>query len=111
VTRSGPYRWVRHPLYAGSTLMGVGLAVAARAPVVAVIVAAYLALMLTAAIRSEEAALRARFGPAYDEYARGAVDRSRRFSLARAWRNREYRAVLGLTVSFGLLALKTLWRE
>ena len=28
VTRSGPYRWLRHPLYAGSALIGAGLGVA-----------------------------------------------------------------------------------
>ena len=30
ITRSGPYRFVRHPLYLGSTLLGVGFALAAR---------------------------------------------------------------------------------
>src|SRR5688572_8091399 len=30
VTRSGPYRFLRHPLYAGSALIAVGVAVASR---------------------------------------------------------------------------------
>ena len=30
VTSSGPYRWVGHPLYLGSTVMGIGLAIACR---------------------------------------------------------------------------------
>ena len=61
------------------------------------IVAAYLAITLTAAIRSEEAFLRRTFGGDYDAYQRtGIVDTARRFSLARALANREYRAVAGL---------------
>ena len=32
VTASGPYRWFAHPLYVGSSVMGVGLAVASREP-------------------------------------------------------------------------------
>jgi hypothetical protein len=34
---------------------------------------------------------------------------TRRFSLARAMRNREYRAVLGLAAGFTLLAVKAWW--
>ena len=30
VTRSGPYRWTRHPLYLGSSLLAVGVIVASR---------------------------------------------------------------------------------
>jgi protein-S-isoprenylcysteine O-methyltransferase Ste14 len=107
VTKSGPYRLTGHPLYVGSSIIGIGLAVAANQVVVGTIVAAYLAVALSAAIRTEEAALRAKFGSEYREYrAGGVVDRSRRFSLARAVRNREYRAVIGLLVAALLLALK-----
>jgi protein-S-isoprenylcysteine O-methyltransferase Ste14 len=107
VTRSGPYRWFRHPLYVGSALMGIGVAVAANSLVAAAGIFVYLAVTMTAAVRTEEAFLRAKFGPEYDEYCRGesrAPDR--RFSVARAWRNREYRAVLGMGAVFAILALK-----
>ena len=74
---------------------------------VAVIVAAYLALTLTAAIRSEEAFLRRTFGGDYDAYKRtGIVDTARRFSLSRALANREYRAVAGLLAALLLMAWK-----
>jgi protein-S-isoprenylcysteine O-methyltransferase Ste14 len=107
VTASGPYRWFAHPLYVGSALMGAGLAVASDRASVAVIIGVYLATTLTAAIRSEEAFLRDRFGDAYRQYRdRGAVDRSRRFSLARALANREYRALIGLVVALLLLLVK-----
>ena len=32
---SGPYRFTRHPLYLGSTIIGVGLAIASASVVVA----------------------------------------------------------------------------
>ena len=107
VTASGPYRWVAHPLYVGSSVMGTGLAVASGRGIVAAIVAAYLALTLRAAIKSEEASLRRAFGDRYDRY-RDAdlVDMRRRFSLARAIANREHRAVIGLALAILLLALK-----
>src|SRR5690349_24932388 len=62
VTQSGPYRWFRHPLYVGSTLMGIGLAVAAGSVIVTALVLTYLAVTLTAAVRTEEAYLRTAFG-------------------------------------------------
>jgi protein-S-isoprenylcysteine O-methyltransferase Ste14 len=107
VTRSGPYRFVAHPLYLGSSVIGAGLAVASGRAVVAAIVAVYLAVTLTAAIRSEEAFLRRTFGGDYDAYKRtGVVDTARRFSLERALANREYRAVAGLLAALLLMALK-----
>ena len=108
VTVTGPYRFTRHPLYLGSTLIGVGVAVASSSFVVAVLVAGYLASTLTAAIRTEEAHLTQRFGNTYPEYRLGRTSgEPRRFSLARAMRNREYRAVAGLLAALMLLAWKT----
>jgi protein-S-isoprenylcysteine O-methyltransferase Ste14 len=106
VTRSGPYRFTRHPLYAGSTLMGAGFAVAAASWVVGTLVAGYLVTTLIIAIRTEEAYLRATFGDTYDRYAAGtAPDVRRRFSLDRALRNKEYRSVIGFTLaSLALIA-------
>lgn len=109
VTTSGPYRFTRHPLYLGSTVIGIGLAIAAANVPVAVVIGAYLAITLTAAIRTEEAHLTHKFGAAYPEYRDGrAVDVPRRFSAARALRNREYRAVIGLAAALALLLWKTL---
>src|SRR5262245_23986847 len=36
VTRSGPYRWTRHPLYVGSSLIALGVVIAARHPLVTI---------------------------------------------------------------------------
>lgn len=107
VTASGPYRWSAHPLYVGSSVMGAGLVIAANSAIAALLVAIYLVATLTAAIRSEEAFLRERFGDRYETYRRaGRVDRERRFTVRQALANREYRAVAGLAVVVLLLALK-----
>jgi protein-S-isoprenylcysteine O-methyltransferase Ste14 len=114
VTVSGPYRWVAHPLYVGSSVMGVGLGIASASITVAVLIAIYLLTTLTAAIKSEEAFLRRTFGDQYDLYRSGiaAQRRDRRaaaqrsFSVAQAIANREYRAVAGLGVAILLLIWK-----
>ena len=106
ITASGPYRWFAHPLYVGSSVMGAGLAIACASAAAFVLIAMYLGVMITAAVRNEEAFLRRTFGDRYDRYRQGRTA-SRPYSLAQAMRNREYRAVVGLAVAVGLLALKT----
>lgn len=107
VTASGPYGYTRHPLYLGSTLIGIGLSLASASPAVAVMAAAYLAITLTAAMRTEEAHLTDKFGGAYPAYRAGAAAAGgRRFSVERAMRNREYRAVAGLAAVLALFAWK-----
>jgi len=107
ITSSGPYRFVRHPLYLGSALLGVGFVAAAMSVPVAIVVVLYLGITLSAAIRTEEATLDERFGGAYTNYRDGAATPvARPFSLNRAVRNREYRAVMGLVAGFAVLV----WR-
>jgi protein-S-isoprenylcysteine O-methyltransferase Ste14 len=110
VTRSGPYRFTRHPLYAGSSIMALGVAIGTASWSVLALVALYMGATITAAIRTEEAFLRERFGDEYDAYAQSrapAIDRA--FSMDRAWRNREYRAMSGLAAAIALLAAKAAW--
>ncbi len=109
VTTSGPYRWMRHPLYVGSTLLGLGFAAAARHPVAAGLVVLYLAVSLSTAARFEEARLRAEHGDAYRRYAEGAAAAGdRRWSMARAARNREGQALAGALAALAFLGLKAL---
>lgn len=106
ITRTGPYRFLRHPLYVGSGLMAVGFLVACRSVAATLVVVAYMSVTLVAAIRTEEAALDQRFAGEYSAYRAGtAPAMSRRFSLARAVANREYRAVIGLAVGMSILYL------
>ena len=109
VTRSGPYRWTRHPLYVGSSVMALGVVIACRSVLVALIGVAYVGVTIPMAIRAEEAFLRRTFGSTYDLYRRDeAPPMLRRFSLANARRNREYRAALGLIGGFAILAARLL---
>lgn len=109
VTRTGPYRLVRHPLYLGSAIIGVGFMIATRNLWVALLVTAYLATTLLAAMRSEEAALDAKFEGEYSAYRDGRAEPvDRAFSFARLGANREYRAVAGLGLGLGLLYLRSL---
>jgi hypothetical protein len=107
VTNTGPYALTRHPLYAGSILMGLGFAIAANTAAVAVLVVAYLAITVTAAIRSEEAHLNDKFGGDYPAYREGTrAPGARGFSVERALRNREYRALVGFLAVLVLLAAR-----
>jgi protein-S-isoprenylcysteine O-methyltransferase Ste14 len=109
VTRSGPYRWTRHPLYIGSSIIAVGVVIASRSLVVALVGAAYVGITIPMAIRAEEAFLRRTFGATYDLYQRReAPPMARRFSLVNARRNREHRAVAGLIAGFAILAARLL---
>jgi len=109
VTTSGPYRWSRHPLYVGSSVLALGVVLAARSWLLAALAAVYMGSTITAAIRAEEAFLRRTFGDSYDRYARAEnAPAGRPFSGERAVRNKEYRAVGGVAAGFGLLALRLL---
>jgi protein-S-isoprenylcysteine O-methyltransferase Ste14 len=109
VTTTGPYRVTRHPLYLGSAIIGVGVAIASANAIVAALVLGYLVVTLTAAILTEESHLTQKFGAAYPEYREGrSAGAGRRFSVERVMRNREYRAVAGLTLAFALLWWKAM---
>jgi protein-S-isoprenylcysteine O-methyltransferase Ste14 len=108
VARTGPYKLMRHPLYVGSSIMGVGLAVAAWSVPVAVLVAAYLGITLTAAVRFEARELRQQFGADYQAYreGRGGSPAPRGFSFQQVIANREYRSAAGLVIGFALLWMR-----
>jgi protein-S-isoprenylcysteine O-methyltransferase Ste14 len=104
ITRSGPYRFARHPLYLGSALLGLGFIVAANNTAVAVLTILYLGFTLPAAARSEEAHLDEKFAGAYSDYRAGAMTPADRpYSWKRVVANREYQAVAGLAATFLVL--------
>src|SRR5262249_12065644 len=51
ITSSGPYRYFAHPLYVGSSIIGVGLGIASANPIAAALVIVYLAVTLRAAVK------------------------------------------------------------
>jgi len=72
--RTGPYRWVRHPIYSGVYGLSLGTLLAAG-EVRALLGMALLGFAFWRKIRLEERHLGTIFGAAYDEYRRstGAV--------------------------------------
>jgi protein-S-isoprenylcysteine O-methyltransferase Ste14 len=67
---SGPYAWVRNPLYAGNGIMGLGWSVMAGPAWCAVFAAVYFALYRLVIIPLEERFLAERFGEEYERYRR-----------------------------------------
>jgi protein-S-isoprenylcysteine O-methyltransferase Ste14 len=122
LTMTGPYAYTRNPLYLGSAILAVSVAVATWSWISAAILCGYFALFYSIVMRREEGELRAQFGAAFDEYAQavplffprltrtktGAGGATASFSSARYKKNREYRAVVGFLLLLVLLIV--IWR-
>jgi protein-S-isoprenylcysteine O-methyltransferase Ste14 len=108
----GPYAHTRNPLYVGSTLLALGVAIAAASVIVVAAVVVYFAVFYPAVIAEESRFMRGKFGADYDAWSRevpaffprltpgGA--RTSRFSWERVNKNREWRTVCALPL-LGLL--------
>lgn len=121
LTTTGPYAHTRNPLYVGSFLIGLGLAVAgARISVLVAFLIAY-GLVYGRVMRLEAARLERDFGEAYRAYAHNVPlffprlrpyrpdDRARsHFFIERYLAHREYQAALGILLGFAGLAVKML---
>jgi protein-S-isoprenylcysteine O-methyltransferase Ste14 len=102
ITTSGPYRWISHPLYLGSAIIGAGVAVATSSLAATVTIAMYLAATITAVVIEERRLL---------ERVAAKGDRHQRFNMARVIANHEERAMLGVLVAVLLLALKATYND
>lgn len=112
---SGPYAYIRNPLYAGTLIAALGIVIASRAVWLAVIFAAVFFLVYLPAVQLEEQHLREIF-PDYEAYG-NAVSRflparkwsgaTRRFSWALYRKNEEYKAAIGFLMAVAWL----LWRS
>lgn len=117
ITSTGPYAYVRNPLYLGSLILAAGFTVAARDWWVAGAMLAFFLAVYLPVILSEEAWLRANF-PEFEDYARRVPRLWPRFRRAGAaeggfsrelyLRHREYNALLGAVAMLGALVVKLL---
>ncbi len=114
---TGPYAYIRNPLYVGTLIVAVGIVAASRNLWLAVIFAAVFFLVYLPAIELEEQHLRNIF-PAYAGYANRVyrfvpiakwTGGETRFSWALYRRNQEYKALLGFLIAVVWLAWKC-WR-
>ncbi|HBY61943.1 MAG TPA: protein-S-isoprenylcysteine methyltransferase [Solibacterales bacterium] len=114
LARTGPYAWVRNPLYVGTLTVAAGLVIASRQWPLAVLFAAAFLLVYLPVIQNEEQHLRKLF-PEFAEFARRVpalwprrdpeAPKGRfRWSLYR--HNREYEALLGFLAGAALLMWK-----
>jgi protein-S-isoprenylcysteine O-methyltransferase Ste14 len=118
LTVTGPYAYVRNPLYLGSIVIAIGFAVAARDVWVVIAILGMFVLVYLPVIRAEETFLRKQF-PGYDDYARRVPRLLPRTLLCRQimdgfshelyWQHREYNALLGAAAGLAALVVKTLW--
>ncbi|EOY33988.1 hypothetical protein QUC31_018649 [Theobroma cacao] len=69
VVQFGPYRWVRHPIYASTMLLFATYCVALRAPLSSLFVLAVCLMYYEQKAKLEEALMVETFGESYSEYA------------------------------------------
>jgi Phospholipid methyltransferase len=111
---SGPYAYIRNPLYTGTLIAAAGILIAARDAVLVIIFILAFSLIYLPVIELEEQHLREIF-PAYGAYA-AKVNRffpvskwmgpQRRFSWSLYLRNEEYKALLGFLLATAWLVWK-----
>jgi protein-S-isoprenylcysteine O-methyltransferase Ste14 len=116
LAESGPYTYVRNPLYLGTALVAAGLVIASRRWLLAVLFAVVFIFIYLPVIELEEQHLRHLF-PDFDGYARRVpalwptlhpAHIPSRFQWALYVRNREYQALLGWLAGLALLVAKVL---
>ena len=115
----GPYALTRNPLYLGSLLVGLGVAVAAASVWAALLAVAYFALFYPAVMQEEARFLRAKFGELYERWAAAvpmflprlwpAGPRASRFQWTRVARNREWRTALAIPLLALALYARARW--
>jgi protein-S-isoprenylcysteine O-methyltransferase Ste14 len=118
LSTSGPFAYLRNPLYAGTLTVGVGFAVAGARVGIGLLLVAFFVMLYLPVIEEEENYLRKKF-PQYAEYER-RVPRlwpklarpgspKARFRWDLYVRNQEYQAFAGFLVVMALLAAKKLY--
>jgi protein-S-isoprenylcysteine O-methyltransferase Ste14 len=119
LSMDGPYAHVRHPLYVGNFLLGLGFSVMANRwfLVLAFLVIFY--VLYASVIHEEERILRQTFGRAYAEYSKKVPTfipsfgrrgpQTGRFTWELVRQHREHQTWLGILGGICLLAAKMVW--
>jgi protein-S-isoprenylcysteine O-methyltransferase Ste14 len=123
LTVTGPYARTRNPLYLGSAILTLGVALAAHSWTSAMILCSYFVLFYSIVMRREESELQSRYGAVFCEYSRAVplflprVTAAKlsgggkaTFSFEQYKKNREYQAAIGFLSLIGLLLLIWRWR-
>jgi protein-S-isoprenylcysteine O-methyltransferase Ste14 len=119
LSTSGPFAYLRNPLYVGTLLVGVGFAVAGARVGIGLLLVAVFVMLYLPVIEEEESYLRKKF-PEYAAYerrvpklwprpARGRSASGARFRFDLYLRNQEYQACAAFLVVLALLAAKILY--
>jgi len=118
LTMTGPYAYVRNPLYLGSIIIGIGFTIAARDLWIVITIVLLFLVIYLPVIRSEEAFLRGQF-PEYEEYVRRVPSLlphtllfrqiTEGFSRRLYFSHREYNSLLGAAAVLAALVVKILW--
>ncbi len=124
LTTTGPYAYVRNPLYLGSILIAAGFIVAARNWWIGLAALAMFAFIYIPVVRAEEIYLRSvfpefenycahvsRFFPRLTAYASHNASDSAGVSFSRQLylKHREYNALIGSLMMLAVLILKMVW--
>jgi protein-S-isoprenylcysteine O-methyltransferase Ste14 len=123
LTTSGPYAFLRNPLYVGSFFVGAGLAVSGGSWLWLVLFIGFFAVVYGPTIAAEAARLTEQFGQRYVDYSAKVpafiprltpfrpvdVDSAPSFTWRQYERNREWEALLGAAAAYAALALKMAW--
>jgi protein-S-isoprenylcysteine O-methyltransferase Ste14 len=121
LTVTGPYAYTRNPLYLGSAVLALGVAVATRSWISSLLLGVYFAVFYSIVMRKEENELRPRHAENFDQYAAAvplflprlapaklAGTESAAFSLIQYKKNHEWQAAVGFLLL--LIVLVLVWR-
>lgn len=118
---SGPYAFTRNPLYFGSFLMAVGMAIAGGALWLGLWLVGFFLIIYYPVMQAEASHMRVLFAQSYDLWAATvplflprispyrAEASERSFDSRQYLHHREYRALFGLSIVIAILVIKVVW--
>jgi protein-S-isoprenylcysteine O-methyltransferase Ste14 len=121
LSMDGPYAYVRHPLYVGNFLLGLGFSVMADRWFLILAFGVVFYVLYASVIHEEEKTLRHTFGGAYTKYSKnvpafiprfgGRGPQTNRFTWKLVRQHREHQTWLGILGGIFLLAAKMVWLQ